>query len=272
MKWLRLNLRVLIMPDSSEHVIAQQWRRFIHALTFYTRIPWPSGMTFSGPDLVKGNVYFPLIGWMVAAVAALIWWLSSFILPPSIAIILSMIATIWLTGAFHEDGFADTCDGFGGGYGKSAILIIMKDSRVGTYASVGLCLLLLLKYQSLMHVSDIMLSLWLGHSLSRFVPLLLMASLPYVREQQDSKIGQTQLGLSPLELCCAALLASVPLYWLPWSVALCLILLLVVVFLFLRQWFKRVLGGITGDCLGASQQICEVLIYLLLGATIWNAI
>ncbi|WP_434339941.1 adenosylcobinamide-GDP ribazoletransferase [Motilimonas cestriensis] len=263
------------MPDVSApkpFFLVGQWRRFIHALTFYTRIPWPKGMTFNGQYLVKGNVYFPLVGWLVAAVACLVYWLASLVLSESIAVICSMVATIWLTGAFHEDGFADTCDGFGGGYGKQAIMTIMKDSRVGTYASVGLCLLLLLKHQALLSVPDILLSVWVGHSVSRFVPLLLMASLPYVREQSDSKIGQTQLGLSIGELFVAAALAALPLYWLAGEVIMVTIALLVVTFFALRYWFNRVLGGITGDCLGASQQITEVLVYLVLGASVWNVI
>ncbi|MCE2595626.1 adenosylcobinamide-GDP ribazoletransferase [Motilimonas cestriensis] len=263
------------MPDVAApepSIFARQWRRFIHALTFYTRVPWPKGMAFDGQDLVKGNVYFPLVGWLVAAVACLTYWAACLVLSESIAVIISMVATIWLTGAFHEDGFADTCDGFGGGYGKQAIMTIMKDSRVGTYASVGLCLLLLLKHQALLSVPDILLSLWVAHSVSRLVPLVLMASLPYVREQSDSKIGQTQLGLPIVELMIAALLAAIPLYWLPAAVILAIIVLLLLTFFILRHWFKRVLGGITGDCLGASQQITEVLVYLVLGASLWNVI
>ncbi|MCE2571577.1 adenosylcobinamide-GDP ribazoletransferase [Motilimonas eburnea] len=250
----------------------QIWRRWIHAVTFYTRIPWPSNMAFDSHDLIRGNVFFPLIGWLVAGFAALVCVVTLPFFDPSIAILLSMIATIWLTGAFHEDGFADTCDGFGGGYGQQAILTIMKDSRVGTYASVGLCLLLLLKYQSLLLLPQLLLGLWLGHSLSRFVPLLLMTGLPYVREQADSKVGAAELKLTRTELVIAALFAAVPLLLIEPEQVLVLVVVMAVLTYGLYRWFKSVLGGITGDCLGASQQISEAIVYVVLGATCWNAI
>ncbi|MFO6421811.1 adenosylcobinamide-GDP ribazoletransferase [Motilimonas sp. KMU-193] len=248
------------------------WRRLIHAVTFYTRIPWPNNMAFDSHDLIRGNVFFPLIGWLVAGFAALVCVASLQVFQLPVAILLSMIATIWLTGAFHEDGFADTCDGFGGGYGQQAILTIMKDSRVGTYASVGLCLLLLLKYQSLLLLPQLLLGLWLGHSLSRFVPLVLMSSLPYVREQAKSKIGVTELKLSRVELVIAASFAAFPLLFVEIEQVIALVLVIVVLTYLLHRWFHKVLGGITGDCLGASQQISEAVVYLVLGATCWNAI
>ncbi len=252
--------------------LQRYWRRWIHAVTFYTRIPWPNNMAFDSADLIRGNVFFPLIGWLVAGVAVLVCLAALQVFHLPVAILLSMVATIWLTGAFHEDGFADTCDGFGGGYGEQAILTIMKDSRVGTYASVGLCLLLLLKFQSLLLLPELFMGLWVGHSLSRFVPLLLMASLPYVREQASSKIGAVELKLSWRELLMAASFALVPLAFVKLELLATLLVVIPALTFLLYRWFKKVLGGITGDCLGASQQITEVVIYLVLGATCWNAI
>ena len=91
-------------------------------------------------------MYFPLIGWIVGGFSALIFWASSFLFPVSISIIFSMIASILVTGAFHEDGFADVCDGFGGGWTKEKILEIMKDSRVGSYGVIGMILMLGTKF------------------------------------------------------------------------------------------------------------------------------
>ncbi|RJG40259.1 adenosylcobinamide-GDP ribazoletransferase [Motilimonas pumila] len=248
--------------------MAKVWPRFIHALTFYTRIPGPKSVQYDPETLTRGNVFFPLIGYLVAAFAALVLYVSGMLFSLPIAVLLSMAATIWLTGSFHEDGFADTCDGFGGGYGKKAILTIMKDSRVGTYASVGLTILLLLKFQSLSDSAEPILALFVGHTVSRFFPLLSMSLLPYVREHTDSKSAQHKLSLSLPELMFAAIWPLLALAFLPWQSILVLIACLSLMCILLNRWFKKQLGGITGDCLGASQQIYEVTVYLLLGSTL----
>lgn len=252
--------------------MANIWPKFIHALTFYTRIPGPKSVQYNPEMLTRGNVFFPLIGYLVAAFAALVLYLAQMLFSLPVAVLLSMAATIWLTGSFHEDGFADTCDGFGGGYGKSAILTIMKDSRVGTYASVGLIILLLLKFQTLSESAQPILALFVGHSLSRFFPLLTMSMLPYVREQEDSKSTLLTLSLTKPELLLAACWPLFALCFLPWQSVLVLVSVLALLCLLLTRWFRKQLGGITGDCLGASQQIYEVTVYLLLGSTLCTVI
>ncbi len=118
-----------------------QLRHFFTAMLFYTRIPCPAwawqgaGME-DGPgraagELDKATIYFPVMGWIVAGIGAAVYAGALMLFTPELAIILSMIAQILATGAFHEDGFADVCDGFGGGWTKERILAIMKDSRDG---------------------------------------------------------------------------------------------------------------------------------------------
>ena len=106
---------------------------FLTAVMFYTRIPVPSWVNHDADYLNKATKYFPLIGWIVGIIAVLVFVGANYLFNPSIAIIISMAASVLLTGAFHEDGFADVCDGFGGGWTKEKILMIMKDSRVGAY-------------------------------------------------------------------------------------------------------------------------------------------
>ena len=121
----------------------QELRIFFTAIMFYTRIPCPIWVDHSQEYLNKATRYFPLIGWIVGAVNVLIIYVCSFIFPTSICVIMALVASVLITGAFHEDGYADLCDGFGGGWTKPQILEIMKDSRVGTYAVVGLILLII---------------------------------------------------------------------------------------------------------------------------------
>src|SRR6187402_838017 len=127
----------------------KQLHIFFTALMFYTRIPCPKNIDHNPDYLNKASRYFPLIGWIVGGISFFVYYLSSVLFSNEIAVILSIIAGILLTGAFHEDGFADVCDGFGGGWTKQKILTIMKDSAIGAYGAIGLVLLFLLKFQVL---------------------------------------------------------------------------------------------------------------------------
>src|SRR5258708_5864215 len=126
-------------------MIKKEFHIFLTAVMFYTRIPCPKWVDHSSEFLNKATRYFPLIGWIVGAFCFGTYYGLQYIYPIEIAIIISMAAGILITGAFHEDGFADVCDGFGGGWTKQKILDIMKDSHIGAYGVIGLILLFLLK-------------------------------------------------------------------------------------------------------------------------------
>ena len=134
--------------------IKQQWELLLTALSFFSRIPIPYKLAFSSENLKRCNRYFPTVGLVVGVIGALVYFPANEILPHSIAVIISMITTILATGAFHEDGFADVCDAFGGGYTKEKIMQIMKDSNVGAYGAIGVALLLLFKFQLLSSISE----------------------------------------------------------------------------------------------------------------------
>jgi adenosylcobinamide-GDP ribazoletransferase len=148
-------------------------RIFFTALMFYTRIPCPSWIDHSEEYINKATRYFPLIGWIVGVAAAFVVFSFHYIFPYPVCIILSLATSILITGAFHEDGFADVCDGFGGGWTKEKILNIMKDSRVGAYGVIGLVILFSLKIFTLIELMNA--DIWyclkaivLAHVISRF--------------------------------------------------------------------------------------------------------
>ena len=156
---------------------------------FYTLIPVPSNIGFSNEMLNKSTRYFSFIGIVVGGIAAALFWALQLIIPIPVAIILSMVTSIFITGAFHEDAFADFCDGFGRGYTPDKILEIMKDSRIGTYGAVGIVLMLFTKfiYLSNMLPSDIPLVLIGAHAFSRLVSVCLIHTSEYVRQDALSK-------------------------------------------------------------------------------------
>ena len=124
----------------------RQIELLLTAVMFYTRIPCPAWVGHSEELLNKATIYFPVMGWVVGGVAGAVYWAAARLFGADVGLLLSIIASVLLTGAFHEDGFADMCDGFGGGWTREKILLIMKDSRLGTYGAVGLGLHLVTYY------------------------------------------------------------------------------------------------------------------------------
>ncbi len=239
---------------------------FFTALMFYTRIPCPKWVTHDAEYLNKATRYFPLMGWIVAAVCALVYMATEFFLGSSIAVLLSMIAGVLTTGAFHEDGFADVCDAFGGGWTKEKILDIMKDSRVGAYGAIGIMLLLLLKFTTLsaMPFTQMWMILLAAHSFSRLCAVLVVATSQYVRENDDAKAKPLAKSITAKEIIPAVVFGLLPLLLFQrFAIVYALILPLLGTF-FLRRYFHKWIGGYTGDCLGATQQVTEVLFYLSL--------
>ncbi len=246
---------------------------FLTAILFFTRIPCPKWVNHSAEILNKSNRYFSLVGIIVGAISASIYLAAKFIFTEEIAIILSMVASVWTTGAFHEDGFADTCDGFGGGWTKEKILIIMKDSRLGTFGVIGLFSILILKFSSLNTLSNLNINVPLllisGHAISRFTATLLLYTHAYVRDIDSSKIKPTTTQMSTKSLLISAFFGMAPLfffcnYWVFLS-----LLPLCITYLYLASFFKKWIGGQTGDCAGALQQVAEVVFYLSL-ITLWK--
>lgn len=242
----------------------EQFNIFRTALMFYTRVPVGKIGGYSEGMLNKSTRFFPIIGLLVGAVAALVFWVASLILPQSVAILLSVVATILFTGAFHEDGFADFCDGFGGGYTPGKILDIMKDSRIGTYGSIGLLLMLLLKFVTLNEFAPVIIPLILisGHVFSRLFPVILIYTAEYVRLDETSKVKPIGKGDGAFTLIFAIVTGVLPLFFIPWEWSVAVTIVLAVIFVFFRNYVKRKLGGYTGDVLGALQQLCELFFYI----------
>ncbi|MFN5333750.1 MAG: adenosylcobinamide-GDP ribazoletransferase [Bacteroidota bacterium] len=235
---------------------------FFTALMFYTRIPCPPNITHDPDYLNKATRYFPMMGWIVGGMAALVFGLSSYFFNPPICILLSMVASILTTGAFHEDGWADVCDGFGGGWTKEKILEIMKDSRTGAYGSIGMALMLLFKYivQTEIQVTQLCVVMIAAHSFSRLCAVGMVATSVYVRENDDAKAKPLAKTITIREVIPAFIFGVAPL-WMIGKYCLAIIppILLTI---YMRRYFHKWIGGYTGDCLGAIQQVSELMFYL----------
>ena len=241
---------------------------FFTALMFYTRLPGPSWVGYSDEMMNKSTRYFPVIGWVVGVVLAAVIGVSCVVLPPALAVGFGLAVGVMLTGAFHEDGFADVCDGFGGGMTRERTLDIMKDSRVGAFAVIGLVLLFGIKISAMTALVTVepwygLLAIVYAHVLSRFCVVTIIYTDDYARNDATSKIRPVGNNISTGGLVVSGL-------WLLPFVALMvarpLWLVTVPVALLIRWrmggWFKKRLGGYTGDCLGAAQQVIEVFTFV----------
>jgi len=254
-----------------------QIRLFFTALQFFTRLPIPGWVGFDAAWLNQASRYFPLVGVVVALLAAGVYFVAALIFPAPVAVLLSTAASIYTTGAFHEDGFADMCDGFGGGMSPQRVLEIMKDSRIGAYGAIGILCMLALKCAALAALDPVMAiaALLLAHPLSRLMASALIWQLSYAREEgkakplaQSMRTGEFAIAASTALIPALILIAG---GWLTWTALAISILSAALVTLWLAGKIVRRLGGYTGDCLGAVQQVSEVTIYLALLASLRHA-
>lgn len=240
--------------------IKNEWETLLLALGFLTRLPIPEIKNFTEEKFNHASRYFPLTGLLIGTICATVFYLAQLFFSPLIAAIFSIIAGLVLTGAFHEDGLADTFDGFGGAFSTNKKLSIMKDSRIGTYGSVALWSALSLKVTLLIELNNPINTIIAAHVLSRAIAISLTSSLDYVQDTDTSKSKPLAKSLSATDSSIITLTALSSLLLIPYqALAVCITLLVI------RQsciiWFRKQISGFTGDTLGACQQISEIGIY-----------
>lgn len=242
--------------------LRREWQAFWLAVGFVSRIPMLVKVDYSQRLMNQSSVYFPLVGLLLGGLYVGLYSLLELWWTPLIAVLLVVGFHLWITGAFHEDGLADSADGLGGGYTVARRLEIMKDSRIGTYGTAALVMVLLLKAALLTTVSPVWLGLLLAPAVSRLTPLCLMRWLPYVTDPDTSKSKPVAEGFSRQRLMVAAV--GVAVLALAFQVALAALISIALVAMVWGAMLKKSLGGYTGDTLGASVVLSELVFLLLL--------
>ena len=258
----------------------QALRHYLLAVQFFTRIPVTGRLAEwvgVSPAMLRASAaHFPGMGWLAALLSvgvytALHWALAPSPWAPAVAAVLCTVATVLLTGGFHEDGLADVADGLGGSYDRERALDIMKDSRVGAFGAMALVLALLAKVILLallgVHgLATALAALVGGHVLSRLWPLFIVRRLPHVGDTARSKSKPLADQITGAALVVAAAWCLAPLalawFWSSTAIALAAFTLSALGAAWMARWFARRLQGFTGDCLGATQQIGEIGFYL----------
>jgi adenosylcobinamide-GDP ribazoletransferase len=254
-------------------------RHYLLAVQFFTRLPVTGGLArwvgFSPAMLRASAAHFPGVGWLVGLAACVAFGALSLALPGTpftslAAAIGSTACSVWLTGAFHEDGLADLADGLGGSPDRDRALEIMKDSRIGTYGATALVLALLLKVALLAVLASVspvavLAALLAAHAVSRFWPLVLIRTMAYVGDAAGSKSKPLAERITPAALWIGAGWCGVPLALAVWALGLPFALAGVAASALAAAWLRRLLArrlaGFTGDALGATQQLGELAFY-----------
>lgn len=240
-------------------------RLFLSAVQYFTRLRVPAWVGHSQRQLDEAARYFPLVGAVVGGWVAALYALGLELWPAPIAATLATLGGIWLTGAFHEDGLADTVDGLGGAHERYRRLEIMRDSRIGSFGTIALALALLLRVAVLQSLDARAACVLLiaAHVLSRFGGVFLIRTLPYVREDESrAKPLARQLSGRSFAIAVLSTFAVSVAGTLVLPALLGGMLFAVVLTLWWRRVLRRTLGGYTGDCLGAAQQLGEIAVGL----------
>ena len=257
---------------------------FLVATQFLTRLPTPAWVGFDSSWLPQSARYFPLVGVLIGGINVGIWWLFGHWLPAAVTVGLMLATSLLVTGAFHEDGFADACDGFGGGTTPDRVLAIMKDSRIGAYGAIGICVMLGLKWAAYVAIPGAAFP-WVvigAHMISRWCACGLIWGLDYVRSDDDSKArpladslgGRGWIMSGALGASAAAPFAftgdQLP-HVLVFRGLAAAVAASVITAVTLAVYFRKRIGGYTGDCLGAVQQLTELAFVLAALAVVGSA-
>lgn len=235
-------------------------RRIAAALTLFTRIPVWRWTDIPAAAYSSAVVFWPLTGWITGGVAALTVWLLSMVMPLAAAVACALVARLLLTGALHEDGLADFCDGFGGGRDKEGILRIMKDSHIGTYGVIGLICWFLLVWSLLSSLSADLAALTLlaADPMAKCCASQLTHLLPYARpEGAKNKISYSRMSVGDFlfNVMCG-ILPIVPLLLVA-PLTICAVVFPIAAMALMVRMMRRRIGGYTGDCCGATFLVCE---------------
>lgn len=246
-------------------------KRIFAAFSFFTRLPLWRIATVGKEYYERVVPLWGLTGWLTGGVMALTYLLAVKLgFASDVAIILALVSRLLLTGGLHEDGFADYCDGFGGGVDRDSILRIMKDSHIGTYGVIGLVLYYLLMW----NIMRLLTCLWFfplvlitADTTSKYLSSFIIRFLPYARKADQSKNQLVYTHADTADLIVSSVTGLLPLACLSVFIGtfslLCLIVCAcccAILFFFMH---KRI-QGYTGDCCGACFIITELVFYVTL--------
>lgn len=240
-------------------------RGILVALQFLTVIKLSKNLDMADESLGRSMSWFPAVGLFIGLILVSTRWLLGFILPSSVVDILVIAVLAVMTGALHLDGFADAIDGLAGRADRGKTLAIMRDSRIGAFAVVGIAILLLLKTNTLSSIPLEMKdkALLLMPVLGRWATVPLAALFPYARSGPGTALAFTRFA-GIRELSVASVIALSVAVGLLQFKGLLIFMVVMGISLLFGLFFKARIGGVTGDIMGAACEVCEVVVLLVM--------
>lgn len=241
----------------------REFRTLVASVSFLTRVPVRARVTNDGDDLVRSMAWFPFVGLLVGAAVGAVAQLLALVVTPVLGSVLAVIVGVLLTGALHVDALADTCDALGA-RSRERALEVMRESTLGTYGVVAIVLDLLVRVGALDILVEhhaAMAYAALAGVLSRLAPVVLAGSLEYARIGPGVGRAFTRVPRHRVLIALAfALGLALILKGVRGALVLVVVLVLCGVF---GAFYRRWLGGVTGDTLGATCEISEVLVLVM---------
>jgi adenosylcobinamide-GDP ribazoletransferase len=238
-------------------------RRFLTAIGFLTRIPVPWKMQAGPEALGSSAVFFPLVGLFIGAGAVLLNYICSSRLPHDVVVIIILIFFVVITGGLHEDALADAADGFGGGWKKQQVLEIMRDSRIGSFGALAIALGLLARFVFMANLPVERLDGYLvaGQVTSRWTALPLAFFLRPARNAGDGQGTLVARKITAVSLVIGTIFTAVVAGAVLGIDAMWVLAAMIATTALSGIYYHRRIRGVTGDCLGATNQITEVAVY-----------
>ena len=237
--------------------------KFLSALRFLTIIPLPGRREVSPEEVGRSIVYFPLVGLIIGLILVGLNWLMGLFLPSALVDVLLVVSLVAISGAFHLDGFVDTCDGMVGHKTVKGRWRVMGDSRVGAFGIIGVCCLLLVKYVSLSNVPESWLveTLVLMPVVSRWAMVYAVFAYPYAK---PSGLGKAfKQGASWPRFVIATVITLAVAVILAQLTGFIIMLAIWVTVVAMAAYLKGKFGGLTGDTYGAINEVAEVCLLIL---------
>jgi adenosylcobinamide-GDP ribazoletransferase len=247
--------------------IRQLWVDLLVAVQFLTRLRVPAGPYEPGA-LARAVKFFPLVGLLIGSGSALLYLLFTPHLPSTIVALLIVVYLVAITGCLHEDGLADSADAFGGGWEREKVLAIMRDSRIGAYGATALALSLLGRVLLIAALPRTQASAYLivAPVVSRWTTLPLSCFLPPARDRSEDQVDGQGARIAQLttrsSLMVGSLFTLAIMFALLRIRAFAPVLAAIAATLLTALYYKHRIGGITGDCFGATNQVTEIAVYL----------
>ncbi|MCM1311902.1 MAG: adenosylcobinamide-GDP ribazoletransferase [Bacteroides sp.] len=250
-------------------IIKNIYYRSLAAFIFFTRLPFWRIANVPKEYYERVVPLWSMTGWLTGSVMAATFCIATYFFPTNVCIIMAIISRLLITGALHEDGFADFCDGFGGGTSRERVLEIMKDSHIGSYGVIGLAVYYILIFSLISNLPESIIphAFITADTYSKYLCSHIINVLPYARKESEAKNKLVYHRMTVCDILISTFFGLLSFIFFIHSTSLIIPMAAsALIILMLFRMMKHRIKGYTGDCCGAAFIITETVFYIALVA------